>query len=292
MKSESHLSPLFPWFGGKRWLAPRIWAWLGPDVRRYIEPFAGGLAVLLARPGGRRPRFQEIANDTYGLLANAYRALKAEPEAVIESSQDLLHEAELHARTRHLIGVADAVAQQLEADTSWYDVQFAGWWLWCVSSHLTSANVIKGHRSKPSSSAMGVHRRSWVEDARLIAERIHNVKFLCGDFGRVLTSSYLDLSSGLTGVYLDPPYDQGDQAVYGKCDPVGTWVRTVQWCVDNVRTENLRIVLSGYSGCRGQADLESAGFRRFDLVGPGGFAKNGNRFREACWVSPGCLVES
>ena len=36
----------FVWFGGKRRVAPEVWAALG-DVPNYIEPFAGSLAVLL-----------------------------------------------------------------------------------------------------------------------------------------------------------------------------------------------------------------------------------------------------
>lgn len=36
----------FPWFGGKSRAAPLIWEALG-DVRNYVEPFAGSLAVLL-----------------------------------------------------------------------------------------------------------------------------------------------------------------------------------------------------------------------------------------------------
>lgn len=41
------LAAPFPWFGGKRKVAPEVWAALG-DPDNYIEPFAGSLAVLLA----------------------------------------------------------------------------------------------------------------------------------------------------------------------------------------------------------------------------------------------------
>ena len=61
----------FVWFGGKRRVAPEVWAALG-DVPNYIEPFAGSLAVLLGRPhdmsnGTRRA---ETVNDADGFLAN------------------------------------------------------------------------------------------------------------------------------------------------------------------------------------------------------------------------------
>lgn len=56
----------FPWFGGKRRIAPDIWAALG-DTSGYVEPFAGSAAVLLARPSfqGRRA---ETLNDIDGWL--------------------------------------------------------------------------------------------------------------------------------------------------------------------------------------------------------------------------------
>ena len=45
----------FPWFGGKRRVAPEIWAAFG-DVDNYVEPFAGSLAVLLERPAWHKAR--------------------------------------------------------------------------------------------------------------------------------------------------------------------------------------------------------------------------------------------
>lgn len=73
----------FVWFGGKRRVADTVWAALG-DVDNYVEPFAGSLACLLERPhdltdGGRRA---ETVNDADGFLANFWRALAADPEAV------------------------------------------------------------------------------------------------------------------------------------------------------------------------------------------------------------------
>ena len=38
----------FPWFGGKRRVAPIVWQRFG-DVQNYVEPFFGSGAVLLNR---------------------------------------------------------------------------------------------------------------------------------------------------------------------------------------------------------------------------------------------------
>jgi len=69
----------FPWFGGKRRVAPVVWRALG-DVSGYVEPFAGSLAVLLRRPGGAHG--VETVNDKDCYLANFWRAVQRAPDEV------------------------------------------------------------------------------------------------------------------------------------------------------------------------------------------------------------------
>lgn len=59
------ITALAPWFGGKRTLAARIVAELGPHAA-YWEPFCGSMAVLLAK----EPSSHETANDLHGDLTN------------------------------------------------------------------------------------------------------------------------------------------------------------------------------------------------------------------------------
>lgn len=63
----------FPWFGGKSRVAHLVWSAFGADVANYVEPFAGSLAVLLARPG--EPRIETV-NDLDGYLVNFWRAVQ------------------------------------------------------------------------------------------------------------------------------------------------------------------------------------------------------------------------
>jgi hypothetical protein len=74
------LAAPFPYFGGKRRAAARIWQALG-DPAGYVEPFAGSAAVLLARPAftGRRV---ETLNDADGWLVNTWRAIQLSPADV------------------------------------------------------------------------------------------------------------------------------------------------------------------------------------------------------------------
>jgi DNA adenine methylase len=60
--------------GGKSYLASRIVALMPPHLN-YVEPYAGGLSVLLAKdPRG----VSEVVNDLNGGLANFWRVLRDE----------------------------------------------------------------------------------------------------------------------------------------------------------------------------------------------------------------------
>jgi DNA adenine methylase len=63
------------YYGGKQKLAQRIIA-LMPAHRVYLEPFAGGAAVLFAKPRAER----ETLNDLDGLIVRFWRALRDRPD--------------------------------------------------------------------------------------------------------------------------------------------------------------------------------------------------------------------
>lgn len=64
--------PIIPWLGGKRRLADRIVP-LFPSHRCYVEPFAGGAALLFARA---EPAHVEVLNDINDDLVNLYRVVQ------------------------------------------------------------------------------------------------------------------------------------------------------------------------------------------------------------------------
>ena len=64
MDTNSIVRAPFPYAGGKSRVAPVIWQRFG-DVENFVEPFAGSLAVLLARP---TPGRIETVNDADALL--------------------------------------------------------------------------------------------------------------------------------------------------------------------------------------------------------------------------------
>ena len=120
----------FPYYGGKARLAADIWQRLGnPTV--YVEPFAGSLACLLARPGGPGPR--EIVCDLDGGLCNAWRALQHAPaEVAYWADYPTIHH-DLTARHIWLREWVTDNAAKLSADPHYHDAKAAGWWLWGIS---------------------------------------------------------------------------------------------------------------------------------------------------------------
>jgi DNA adenine methylase len=122
------------WPGGKSRVADYVWQRLG-DVDNYVEPFAGSLAALLRRPAehfdGSRVK-RETVNDINHFLANVWRAITNDPWEVARYADSPVFEADLHARHRYLVlsETAEEFRKRIVADPDYYDVKFAGWWLW------------------------------------------------------------------------------------------------------------------------------------------------------------------
>jgi DNA adenine methylase len=83
--------PLLKWPGGKRTLAEQIRrVFDGPPADSYAEPFAGGLAVYLARfeAGEMQDRFV-LLSDLNARLMSFYRAVRVSPDLLIQELKTL-----------------------------------------------------------------------------------------------------------------------------------------------------------------------------------------------------------
>jgi DNA adenine methylase len=129
------LAAPFPWFGGKSRAAHLIWPRFG-DVPNYVEPFFGSGAVLLARPDGWRG--SETVNDKDGFVANFWRALQHDPQAVADHADWPVNENDQHARHVWLVAQRETLTAKLEGDPEFYDVKIAGWWVWGICCWIGS----------------------------------------------------------------------------------------------------------------------------------------------------------
>ena len=69
------MKPPMPYYGGKQRIAERIVAQFPPH-RHYVEPYAGGLSVFLAKPRSHI----ETLNDLDGSLVTFWRVLRDRPD--------------------------------------------------------------------------------------------------------------------------------------------------------------------------------------------------------------------
>ena len=204
----------FAFFGGKGAVAAEVWRRLG-SPSHYIEPFAGSLAVLLARPDWRPGprRFTETVNDADGLLVNFWRATAVDADVVAAFADWPVNELDLHARHAELIARRAEVTERLRADPRWFDAELAGWWVWGAGAWIGSGWGSRAARQMPriGDTGTGVHglrgRRIRITELR---ERLEYMRTLCGDWRRAVASSAAEKwPSGDVGVFLDPPYGEG-----------------------------------------------------------------------------------
>ena len=312
----NQLAP-FPWFGGKRRVAADVWAAFG-DVPNYVEPFAGSLAVLLERPSWHTGTIETI-NDLDMFVANFWRALSLDPEAVAFHADWPVNEADLFARHLWLVNEGRRqLRDNLDYDPEWYDARIAGWWVWgqCAwigsgwcsgdgpHTYPTDSNAGRGvNRQLPhmGNAGRGVNRQlphmgdagqgvlprngalqTYMQD---LARRLRRVRVACGDWTRVVTPSVTE-RHGVTGVFLDPPYGDGavDYSVGG--NQTGDIAEDVRrWAIANGDNPLLRIALCGYE----PVDMPT-GWRKHRWKARKGYqVETTNPAREIVWFSPHCL---
>lgn len=323
---ETKLKSPYPYFGGKSRIAAEVWRRFG-SVSYYVEPFAGSMAMLLARSN---PKGLEVVNDIDGWLCNFWRAVKVDPDAVAEYAADPVSELDLHARGDWLFyrpGV-DEWIDRLRGDPDYYDVKSAGWWVWGKSAwiaggwgrepgkegishclpHIGREGV---HRKLPTIGRIGINRRlpsafcdsvDGITDtdrkARIrkylcqLGQRMSDVLICCGDWVRVLGPTPTK-GLGTTAIFLDPPYGDRDRDdVYeGEHENYDVAIDVQKWCMEWGDDPLLRIAVCGYEGEHNK--LESHGWSRLGWKALGGYGNqsssgNSNRFRERIWFSSAC----
>ncbi len=292
----------FPWFGGKSRAAALVWAALGP-VENYVEPFAGSLAVLLARDAWPKTAPVETVNDLDCFVANFWRAVALAPDVVARYATGPVNEADLHARHAWLKN-RDWFREEMMSDPLFCDVKIAGWWAWGLCAWIGDGWMSSSSRSLPElygAGGRGLHRKTLKEGEaaewlRALCDRLKRVRVACGDWQRVLTKTPLAVSppsgggigNGFRGVFLDPPYPEGNMG-YATRGDVSRDVYA--WAIEHGGDPHLRIVLAGYEGLHMPPDWRSVAWKA-----KGGYGSQGNgqarlnSFRERLFMSPGCLV--
>lgn len=263
------IKPPFRYFGGKRHVADLVWAGLG-NVAHYIEPFFGSGAVLLSRP--HKPR-RETINDIDGLVANFWRAVKAEPDAVAVHANHPRVEIDLFSRSAYLATIRDSLTEKLMGDPRYYDTEVAGWWVWamCMGIYplrfngpwvLKDGKAVRDRRGRgaevsaidPKPSGVAAFSLGTGEEKqekltqwmRSLASRLENTAVLCGDWKRACRKAAI-ISRLPCGIFLDPPYDTQsgrDRKIYPY--EMQSSREVVEWAIHHGKHEGVRIVLAEF----------------------------------------------
>jgi DNA adenine methylase len=182
------MRPPFAYYGGKTSLADRIVDLL-PQHTHYVEPFAGSLAVLLAKPRSK----METVNDLDQDLMNFWRVLRDQPDEL----------ARRMALTPHSRAEQEA-AYDLSAPD---DIERARR-VWVLLSQGRGSTLRKtGWRfyRDPAGSSCSVpdYLTAYVDRVPPAAARIHGVSLECRDALEVV-HEYGKHPNVL--LYCDPPY--------------------------------------------------------------------------------------
>lgn len=179
----TRIKPIISWPGGKSRLLPHILPYI-PEKKGYIELFAGGLAVLMAKPKSKL----EIVNDWNGQIVNLYRVVKYHTEPLISELEFMLLSREILKDCVEQKGLTDIqmAARFIHANKT----TFAG-------GGTTGFAVAK----KPTSSAMA-SRENLLHAIRAFSLRLDRVSIENLDYRKCL--DLYDHPDSF--VFADPPY--------------------------------------------------------------------------------------
>lgn len=311
---QATLTAPFPWFGGKSLACEQVWNAFG-SVQNYVEPFAGSAAMLLGAPVEKRV---ETINDFDGFVANFWRAVANDPEAVANYADWPCNENDLFARHSWLVRQKEELKKRLHGNPEWFDSKIAGWWCWGLCNWIGSGwcsgtgswihdgetlvdsrqlphlgNAGQGiNRQLPHLGNAGrVSRREFIFDwMGALHERLRDVRVTCGDWSRVCKDS-VTTKHGLTAIFFDPPYTKGnmDYSYGGMGLGIADDVRA--WCIANGTNSKLRIVLCGHAGEHDA--LIAHGWHTRKWVARNGYALTAeamnNSASETLWCNQHCV---
>ena len=321
---DDRLRSPYPFFGTKKKVVHDLWRLFG-DVKRYVEPFLGSAAMLLAKP---KKNLLCVVNDKSRYISNFWRAVQEEPEEVWRWCDWPVSHADLEPRhvwleqqplewlengnpdEKELLCRLRQLEEGLGTDPLWYDPKVAGWWCWgqscwvaggwCTGKATTQSSPRRPeatngrgvHANRPFvSRKIGVQRAEidWPGYFRSLQEILRPVIVCCGSWDLVTTNAVLDKSRSPVGVFLDPPYKVYGEGCYGRyhSEMVSTNVR--DWAVEAGRDRRVKIMLCGYEG---EHEMPNT-WKVYTWDHDQGMNKgHSNKGKERVWCSPGIDVQT
>ncbi len=183
------MNPVFPYSGGKRRMLKYILP-LIPEHKRYIEPFAGGLAVFLAKPRTK----VEVINDWNKEVANFYRYVKYHLDSLLAELEGYLHSRETFDLLLQNKGLTE-----LQRAARWYILK------------VSSFSGFGEFYARDKDSFRGFDKNRHMPMIVSLRDRLEGVYIENKDWEEVVQFFDKDEKSFS---YFDPPYCTGDSGVY------------------------------------------------------------------------------
>ena len=224
-----------------------------PMHRHYVEPFAGSLAVLLAKPRSA----METVNDIDNHLMTFWRVLRERPED-LEVAMHLTP----HSRTEH------AAAYDLDADDE-LETARRVWVRLSQGRGGTLRNTGWRFYRNPSGSTYGMpdYLAAYAERVPVAAARLHGVSLECRDALDVIRE-YGKHDDVL--LYCDPPYLGSTRAMNYRHEMTSTAEHVA--LADALQRCSAAVVLSGY-----RSDLYDDLYREWECIELPAWTGNGIR---------------
>jgi DNA adenine methylase len=272
------------WWGGKHYLAKHIIA-LMPRHLHYVEPYAGGLAVLLEKDPFDRSKYwgkkcyeqgiSEVANDIHRELTNFWRVLQREDPFVV-------FQRRVEATPFSQVEWEEAEARQHPTDD--LDVEAAvAFFIRCRQSRAGGFKDFATLSRNRTRRQMSEQASAWwtcVEGLPAVSARLRRVV--------ILNQPALDVIRREDGprtlFYLDPPYLHETRATPGTYQHEMTTAEHRE-LLTVIRQCTGKVMLSGYPNSFYDNELD--GWRRQDFSidnkAAGGKAKR--KMTEALWMN-------
>lgn len=272
------------WHGGKHYLAKRI-VDLMPPHTRYLEPFAGGLSVLLRKPC---EGIAEWVNDTHRHLTNFWQVLQHD---------HLFEQFRRHVEAIPLSEQEFETAQSLTKLLGWHGnmkdgsmsseakVMRAAFFF--VTMRQSRQGLGRDYCTPTRRTRRGMNEQvsAWltaVDGLPDVHQRLRRVE--------VWNRPAIDAIKKLDGpdllVYADPPYVHSTRSTTGEyAHEMTEWQHAE--LLDVLRGMEGKFILSGYRCELYDRDAESAGWRRvdFDLPNNASSKTTKERKTECVWMN-------
>jgi DNA adenine methylase len=260
------------WHGGKYYLAPKIVELMPPHLH-YVEPFAGGLSVLLSKdPAG----ISEVVNDLNGELTNFWRVLQNEESFSrfqrIVTAVPFSEVEWVGARTNR------QCADQVQRAVNFF--------VFCRQSHSGRMRTFATLTRNRTRRNMNEQASAWmtaVDGLPEVHERLRRVVVL----NRSAADVIQEQAGPNTLFYLDPPYVHETRATtneYGDHEMSG---EAHEELLQVIRSSEGKFMISMYRHGLYDALVTKDGWRRVDFDLPNN-AASGNtkrRMTECVWMN-------